>query len=157
MLNSYSNISLMNKLNSFINKQIELFFNQRKKQKKGVCNIYFWPACKVVSSVHTSWIMFHFYFLQPTVHLIRFTYHSPSRLYLSYLVIFILHGHSTSLQFHYSSNPVSGKFLISDRYSLLESEHRWFYYSLSLYIEQKIQQLENTSSLHAAITSKKAF
>ena len=31
----------MNKLNSFINKQIELFFNQRKKQKKGVCNIYF--------------------------------------------------------------------------------------------------------------------
>ena len=133
MLNSYSNISLMNKLNSFINKQIELFFNQRKKQKKGVCNIYFWPACKVVSSVHTSWIMFHFYFLQPTVHLIRFTYHSPSRLYLSYLVIFIF------------------------RYSLLESEHRWFYYSLSLYIEQKIQQLENTSSLHAAITSKKAF
>ena len=39
----------MNKLNSFMNKQMELCFNQRKKQKKQnkkqkkkrVCNIYF--------------------------------------------------------------------------------------------------------------------
>ena len=48
-------------------------------------------------SVHTSLIMFHFYFLQSTVHLIHFTYHSPSRSCLPYLVVFILHGHSTSL------------------------------------------------------------
>ena len=32
------------------------------------------------------------------------------------------------------------KFLILDRYSLLEAELRWFYYSLSLYIKQEIQQ-----------------
>ena len=47
--------------------------------------------------VHTSLIMFHFYFLQSTVHLINFTCHSPSRSYLPYLVVFILHGHSPSL------------------------------------------------------------
>ena len=34
----------------------------------------------------------------------------------------------------------SDKFLILDRYSLLEAELRWFYYSLPLYIKQEIQQ-----------------
>ena len=48
-------------------------------------------------SVHTSLIMFHFYFLQSTVHLIHFIYHNPSCSYLPYLVVFILHGYSTSL------------------------------------------------------------
>ena len=48
-------------------------------------------------SAHTSLFMFHCYFLQSTVHLIHFTYRSPSRSYLSYLVAFILHGHSTML------------------------------------------------------------
>ena len=47
--------------------------------------------------VHTSLVMFHFYFLQSTVHLIHFTCHSPFCLCLPYLVVFILHGHSTSL------------------------------------------------------------
>ena len=31
------------------------------------------------------------------------------------------------------------KFLISDRYSLLEDKFWWFYYSLPLYIKQEIQ------------------
>ena len=31
------------------------------------------------------------------------------------------------------------KFLILDRYSLLEAEIRWFYYSMSLYIKQETQ------------------
>ena len=48
-------------------------------------------------SVHTSLIMFHFYFLQPTVSLIHFTQHCPSCSYLPYLVVFTLHGHSISL------------------------------------------------------------
>ena len=55
----------MNKLNSFINKQIELFFNQTKKHKKErVYNIYFWPSCKVVKlnkgdvTLSTSLFMF---------------------------------------------------------------------------------------------------
>ena len=51
-------------------------------------------------------------------------------------------------QFHFSANPslkindqrVSiDKFLILDRYSLLEAELWWFYYSSSLYIKQEIQ------------------
>ena len=46
----------------------------------------------LISSVHTSLVMFHF--LQSTAHLIHFIYHSP---YLPYLVVFILHGHSTLL------------------------------------------------------------
>ena len=69
----------MNKLNSFMNKQMELCFNQRKKQKKQnkkqkkkrVCNIYFWPACKVIKlkeedvTLSTSLFMFHPIFLSP--------------------------------------------------------------------------------------------
>ena len=110
----------MNKLNYFINKQIELFFKQTKKQKKEreieCATFVFDPLvnslnskreilhCRLrcscfmsFSSVHTSRIMFHFYFLHCTVHLIHFIYHSPSRSHLLYLVVFILHGHSTSL------------------------------------------------------------
>ena len=34
------------------------------------------------------------------------------------------------------------KFLILDRYSLLEAEIQWFYYSLSIYIKQEIQYTE---------------
>ena len=99
-------------------------------------------------SVHTSLIMFHFYFLQSTVHLIHFIYYVPSRSHLPYLVVFILHGHSTSLSV--SLQPIPSleindlrvsldNFLILDRYSLLEAELRWFDYSLSLYIKQEIQ------------------
>ena len=107
----------MSKLNSFINKQIELFFKKTEKKKEIECVIFiFDPLVKSLNSkrgmlhyrlqcscsisfpsIHTSLIMFHFYFLQSLVHLILFTYHSPSRSYLPYLVVFILHGHSTSL------------------------------------------------------------
>ena len=48
-------------------------------------------------SVHTSLIIFHFYFLHRTVHLSYFIYHSASCLCLPYLVALILHGHSTLL------------------------------------------------------------
>ena len=50
-----------------------------------------------------------------------------------------------SCQFHFEVNPsleinnlrVSlDRFLILDRYLLLEAELRWFYYPLSLYIKQ---------------------
>ena len=44
-----------------------------------------------------SLFMFHFYFLQSTVHLIHFIYHSPSCSYLPYLAALILHVHSTLL------------------------------------------------------------
>ena len=55
-------------------------------------------------------------------------------------------------QFHFSANPVLkinypqvslDQVLILDRYSLLEAELRWFYYSLFLYIKWEIQQKQN--------------
>ena len=96
-------------------------------------------------SVHTSLIMFHFYFLQSTVHLIRFIYHSPSRSNLPHLVPLILHGHSTLLSVSILSLEinelrVSLAKIFNLRYSLLEAELRWFYYSLSLYIKQEVQR-----------------
>ena len=80
-----------------------------------------------VPSVHTLLIMFYFYFLQFTVHLIHFNYHSPSRSNLPYLVVFISHGH---MSFSLSSQSrlwkltpwvFLDKFFILDRYSLLEA------------------------------------
>ena len=59
----------MNKLNSFINKQIELFFNQTKKKKR--VTFFFWPACKVVKlkegyvTLSTSLFMFHHLTISP--------------------------------------------------------------------------------------------
>ena len=48
-------------------------------------------------SVHTSLITLHFYFLQSTIHLIHFIYHSPFHSHVPYLVALILHCHSTLL------------------------------------------------------------
>ena len=99
-------------------------------------------------SVHTSLIMFHFYFLQPTVHLIHFTYHSPSRSYLPYLVVFMSHAfmysrcHSVSLVsftfqpiLYLESNNLQvplDKFSILDRDSWLEAEIRVYRNSWTL-------------------------
>ena len=101
-------------------------------------------------SVHTSFIIFDFHFLQSTVHLIHFTYHSSSRSCLPYLAVFILHAWSFNLIVSFTFQPMSSleindlqvsldKFLILDRHSLLETELRWSYYYLSLYIKQEIQ------------------
>ena len=56
-----------------------------------------WSCFISFPSVHTSLIIFHFYFFQSTVHLTHFTYHSPFHSYLPYLFTFILHGCSTIL------------------------------------------------------------
>ena len=65
----------------------------------------------------------------------------------SYHIVIQLH-----YQFHFSANPpleindlqVSlDKFLILDRYSLLEADFWWFYFPLSLYIKQEMQQQVN--------------
>ena len=90
------------------------------------------------------------HFLQSTVHLIHFTYHSSSRSCLPYLAVFILHAWSFNLIVSFTFQPMSSleindlqvsldKFLILDRHSLLETELRWSYYNLSLYIKQEIQ------------------
>ena len=75
--------------------------------------------------------MFQFYSLQSTVHLIHFNYHSPSRSNLPYLAVFVLHGQSTILSVFFFQPILSleindlrvslDKFLILDRYSLLEA------------------------------------
>ena len=108
-----------------MNKQIELICYQSKEKKKkkkerqkkrervtfifdslvkslnskrGMLYYRLHCSCFILfPSIHTSLIMFHFYFLQSTIHVIHFTYNSPSRSCLPYLVVFILHGHSTSL------------------------------------------------------------
>ena len=134
------------------------YFLTKERNKKRECVTFiFDPLVKsfLQSTLHGSCFIFISFSPQ------SISFVSPTTVHLGYIYLIWLYSYYMVIQphcqFHYSSNPVSGKFLISDRYSLLESEHRSFYYSLSLYIEQKIQQLENTSSLHAAITSKKAF
>ena len=82
-----------------------------------------WSWFIAFTSVLTSLIMFHSYFLQSTVYLIHFIYHSPSHSYLPYY-------HAVSLD----------KLLIVDRYSLLKAELRWFYYFLSPCIKQEVQR-----------------
>ena len=101
-------------------------------------------------SVDTSLLMFHCYFLQSTVHLIHLAYHSPSRSYLPYLVIYHITcslNHIVSFAFQPNLSPgISGlrvflkEVLILDRYSLLEAELRWFYYSLSLCVGKEKQR-----------------
>ena len=103
-------------------------------------------------SADTSLLMFHCYFLQSTVHLIHLAYHSPSRSYLPYLVIYHITcslNHIVSFAFQPNLSPgISGlrvflkEVLILDRYSLLEAELRWFYYSLSLCVGQEKKTVE---------------
>ena len=98
-------------------------------------------------SVHTSLIL-----LFPSVDSPSHSFHlSQSKLFIftlfGYINITWSFNHIVSFTFQpipslgISDLRVSlDKFLILDRYSLLEAELRWFYYSLSLYIEQEIQQ-----------------
>ena len=113
-------------------------------------------------SVHTFLFMFHLISFSPHfidhVSLLFPSVHSSSHsfhLSQSILFIFILFGciHITwsfnhIVSFTFQPIPSLGisnlrvsldKFLILDRYSLLEAELQWFYYSLSLYIKQEIQ------------------
>ena len=93
-------------------------------------------------------VMLHFYFLSPQSH----SFHLPQSISFMFTRFGCIHitwsfNHIVSFTFQ----PIPSleindlrvsldKFLILDRYSLLEAELRWFYYSLSLYIKQEIQQ-----------------
>ena len=113
-------------------------------------------------SVHTFLSMFHLISFSPHfidhVSLLFPSVHSPSHsfhLSQSISFIFTLFGciHITwsfNLIVSFTFQPIPSleindlrvsldKFLILDRYSLLEAELQWFYYSLSLYIKQEIQ------------------
>ena len=100
----------------------------------------------LISSVHTSLVMFHF--LQSTAHLISF--HLPQSIFTLFGCIHITWSFNLIVSFTLQPIPsveinrlrVSvDKFLILDRYSLLEAELQWFCHSLSLYIKQEIQHV----------------
>ena len=139
----------MNKLNSFISKQIELFLIKQRNKKK-VCNIYFWPACKVVKlkegdvTLSTSLIMFHIIslsphfidhvsFLFPSVHSPSHSFHVPQSISLVFTLFGCIHiTWSFNLTVSFTFQPIPSleindlrvsldKFLILDRYSLLEA------------------------------------
>ena len=66
-------------------------------------------SCSILfPSVQTSLIMFHFYFLQSTGHLI----HSPNTIHLVHINLIWLYSYYMVVQpycqFHFPANPVSG-------------------------------------------------
>ena len=94
----------MNKLNSFINKQIELFFNQTKKKKKS--NIFlFDPLVKLLNSKRG---MLHYqlhcscFITLPPVHTSLFLFHliSFSAHFIDHVLFLFLSVHSQSHLFH---------------------------------------------------------
>ena len=82
--------------NQFELNKLSYFIIKETKKRETVCNIFSDVLVKSLNSkrgmldyqldcscfisfpsVHTSFIIFHFYFLQFTIHLIHFIYHSP--------------------------------------------------------------------------------
>ena len=113
-----------------------------------------------VVTLLTSLFMFHLIFFSPhfIIHVLFLfpSVHSPSHLFhlpqsISFIFTLFDYIHITWSFNHivsFTFQPIPSleindlrvsldKFLISDRYSLLEAELRWFYYSLSLYIKQE--------------------
>ena len=97
------------------------------------------------SSVHSPTYSFHL----PQLILFRFTLFSCIHITWSFnLTVSFTVQPIPSLEINNLRVPVD-KFLILDRYSLLEVHLRWFCYSLSLYIKQEIQ--------HSFLSSLKTF
>ena len=93
----------------------------------------------------------HVSFLFPSVHSPSHSFHVPQSISLVFTLFGCIHiTWSFNLTVSFTFQPILSleindlqvsldKFLISDRYSLLEAELRWFYYSLSPCIKQEIQ------------------
>ena len=93
------------------------------------------------------------YFLFSSVHSPSYSFHLPQS--ISFILTLFGCIHITwpfNLIVSFTFQPISsleindlrvslGKLLILDRYSLLEAELQWFYYSLSLYIKQELQHI----------------
>ena len=113
-------------------------------------------------SVRTSLIMFqftslsphfidHVSFLFPSVHSPSHSFHLPQSISFMFTLFGCIHiTWSFNLIVSFTFQPIPSleindlrvsldKFLILDRYSLLEADLRCFYCSLSLYIKQEIQ------------------
>ena len=115
-----------------------------------------------VVTLSTSLFMFHLIFLSPhfidhvsflfpSVHSPSHSFHVPQSISLVFTLFGCIHiTWSFNLTVSFTFQPIPSleindlrvsldKFLILDRYSLLEADLRCFYYSLSLYIKQEIQ------------------
>ena len=91
----------------------------------------------------------HVSFLFPSVHSPSHSFHVPQSISLVFTLFGCIHiTWSFNLTVSFTFQPIPSleindlrvsldKFLILDRYSLLEAELRWFYHSLSLYIKQE--------------------
>ena len=88
---------LSSQIDIFINKVLTvLIFNQSRKQTERVCNIYFWPACKVVKleegdvTLLTSLFIFHIISLSPhfivhvSSHFLKSTLHWSCFIFISF-------------------------------------------------------------------------
>ena len=134
---------------------------KKKKKKERVCNIYFWPACKMVKLKEgdvillTSLLMFHLIslsphfidyvsFLFPSVHSPSHSFHLPQPISFMFTLFGCIHiTWLFNLIVSFTFQPILSleindlwvsldKFLILDRYSLLEADLWCFYYPLSL-------------------------
>ena len=115
-------------------------------------------------SVHTSLFVFHLIyfssrfidhvsFLFPSVHSPSHSFHVPQSISLVFTLFGCIHiTWSFNLTVSFTFQPIPSleindlrvsldKFLILDRYSLLEADLQCFYYPLSHYIKQEIQQI----------------
>ena len=98
----------------------------------------------------------HVSFLFPSVHSPSHSFHLPQSILFMFTLFGCIHiTWSFNLIVSFTFQPIPSleindlrvslvKFLILNRYSLLEADLRCFYYSLSLYIKQEIQQLESS-------------
>ena len=133
--------------------------------KRGMSHYRLHCSCFMLfPSVHTSLIMFHFIFLSPhfidhvsflfpSVHSPSHSFHVPQSISLVFTLFGCIHiTWSFNLTVSFTFQPIPSleindlrvsldKFLILDRYSLLEADLQCFYYPLSHYIKQEIQQI----------------
>ena len=142
---------------------------KKQKKCERVWDIYFWPACKVAKlkqgdvTLSISLFMFHLIsvsphfidhvsFWFPSIHIPSHSFHVPQSISFIFTLFDCIHiTWPFKLIISFTFQPILSleinnllvpldKYLILDRYSLLEADLRWFYYSLSLYIKQEIQQ-----------------
>ena len=105
----------------------------------------------------------HDSFLFPYVHSPSHSFHLPRAISFIFTLFGCIHiTWSFNLIVSFTFQPIPSleindlrvsldKFLILHRYSLLEAELRWIYYSLSLHIKQEIQQLVQRCIKHSRL------
>ena len=135
-------------------------FYQSKKQKKESVVTFIFDL--LVKSWNSKRGLLHYqlhcscFILFPSVHTPSHSFHLPQSILFMFTLFGCIHiTWSFNLIVSFTFQPIPSleindlrvslvKFLILNRYSLLEADLRCFYYSLSLYIKQEIQQLESS-------------